>query len=323
MNIAECPLFKRLVVETPFSENEFRTLIGTAPFRYKDHEIEKRNGRGKRLISQPTREVKFLQRLLISKELSTLPIHRCATAYVKGRSTKDHALPHAASRYVLKLDFQNFFPSISARTISHCLARDKDYSNSELWIIERILCRQNKESKELLLSIGAPSSPHISNYIMWEFDKQLEDFCLKNGAHYSRYADDLAISTNHPGILDKAKGEVKRLIRKTPYLDLAINETKTVNISMKRKRSLVGLTLANDGFVSIGRNEKRILRAQLHKVSIGEENSVNLANLKGRLAHLFSIDPEFVKNLCSRHGYRSISSIEFRKKSDLEPPRQS
>jgi len=49
-----------MIENTPFSEKELVLLILTGPTRYKDHWIEKRHGRGKRLISQPTAELKLL-----------------------------------------------------------------------------------------------------------------------------------------------------------------------------------------------------------------------------------------------------------------------
>ena len=126
------PLFGRLLELSPFSERDLALLIITAPNRYKNHYIEKRHGRGRRLISQPTAEVKLLQRLLIEHELSGLPIHRAATAYRKKRSILDHATPHASARYLLKLDFKDFFPSLTERTLRYRLSLDTHYSDNEM-----------------------------------------------------------------------------------------------------------------------------------------------------------------------------------------------
>lgn len=112
MSIAAVPLFQRLLARSPFSEHELIVLIATASSRYKVHYIEKRSGRGRRLIAQPTREIKFLQRMLVKHELGALPIHEAAMAYRAGLSIADHARPHAGGRYLLKLDFKDFFPSI-------------------------------------------------------------------------------------------------------------------------------------------------------------------------------------------------------------------
>ena len=312
MELFENSLFERLLKATPFSSRELGTLILTAPFRYKDHYIDKRNGRGRRLISQPTKEVKYLQRIVISDVLADLPIHNAAMAYRQGRSIADHAKPHAANRYLLKLDFKDFFPSITAAAISHRLKLDKDYSDEERWILSRILCREDKVTNQLHLSIGAPSSPFISNYILHELDEQIARVCQENQVIYTRYADDLALSSSMPKILNDMQKVIEDLLLKFSYLNLRLNTEKTVNVSKKNKRTLVGLTLANDGATSIGRDVKRLLKAQMHRAWLGNLSPPELSTLKGKLAFTLSIDSNFVQSLCGKYGFTKVSDIKFK-----------
>ena len=123
MSIASAPLFQRLLARSPFSDHELIVLVATAASRYKIHHIKKRGGRGSREIAQPTKEVKFLQRLVVSEELKRMPVHDAAVAYRSGRSILDHAQSHAAARYLLKLDFTNFFPSLKWRALEHRVPR--------------------------------------------------------------------------------------------------------------------------------------------------------------------------------------------------------
>lgn len=309
MSIATAPLFQRLLARSPFSEHELIVLIATAPSRYKVHYIEKRNGRGRREIAQPTKEIKFLQRLLAKYELATLPIHDAAIAYRAGLSIADHARPHAHGRYLLKLDFKDFFPSIRWSSLAHRLTNDTQYTKVELWILGNLLCRKVNTSGVHQLSIGAPSSPHVSNYVLHEFDSNLTDFCSRNGVRYTRYADDLAFSTHIPGLLDTVEQEVRRLLRELNYLGLQLNEEKSVNVSKKRRRMLVGLTLSNDGHTSIGRDAKRQLRLAIHRAAFGRLGPTEVANLRGRLAFTYAIDPTFVDELLARYGFTSIAGI--------------
>lgn len=311
MSIEKEPLFGRILDSTPFSERELVILIATAPRRYKEHYIEKRNGRGKRLISQPTAELKYLQRNLIKNELFSLRLHDAAIAYRPKSSIKNHAIPHASAKYLLKLDFTDFFPSLKESAIRHRLAEDTSYSEKEKWIVCQLLCKRNRKTDDLELSIGAPSSPFISNYLMWEFDEKLTEFCTLNHAKYSRYADDLAISTSMPHTLDIIKSKVDEILEELSYLSLSLNETKTVNVSKKNHRSLVGLSLANDGSVSVGRLEKRKLRATMNAMVNGKLPKEDIPGLRGKLAFIYSIDPEFVTNLCKRNGFERIVDIKF------------
>lgn len=309
MSIATAPLFQRLLARSPFSEHELIVLIATAPSRYKVHFIEKRGRRGRREIAQPTKEIKFLQRLLIKHELDTLPIHDAAIAYRAGLSIADHARPHAHGRYLLKLDFKDFFPSIKWSSLVHRLTIDRQYTRVELWILSNLLCRKAKTTGIHQLSIGAPSSPHTSNYVLYEFDAKLTDFCSRCGVRYTRYADDLAFSTSTPGALDAVEHEVRRLLEELDYLGLRLNEEKTVNVSKKTRRTLVGLTLSNDGLASIGREAKRQLRLAIHRAALGTLSPTEVANLQGRLAFAFAVDPAFVERMIARYGFASIAAI--------------
>jgi hypothetical protein len=309
MSIAAAPLFQRLLARSPFSEHELIVLIATATSRYKVHYIDKRGGRGRREIAQPTKEIKFLQRLLISEELKSLPLHDAAVAYRAGWSIVDHAQPHAGGRYLLKLDFTDFFPSLKWSALAHRLSLDTDYSKVELWILGNLLCRKVKATGSYQLSIGAPSSPHVSNYVLHEFDARIAGFCSGRRVRYTRYADDLAFSTSAPGVLDDVEDEVRRLIAELEYLGLRLNESKTINVSKKRRRTLVGLTLSNDGRASIGRDAKRELRLAVHGATRGSLSPTEIANLQGRLAFTYAIDPDFVDQLLARHGFESIAKI--------------
>jgi hypothetical protein len=273
------------------------------------HYIEKRGGRGRREIAQPTKEIKFLQRMLIKHELATIAIHDAAIAYRPGMSIADHARPHAHGRYLLKLDFKNFFPSIKWPAIAHRLTQDTQYTKVELWILRNLICRAANSTSVHQLSIGAPSSPHVSNYVLHEFDSRLTDFCSSLGVRYTRYADDLALSSKTPGTLDDVEQEVRHLLEQLDYLGLQLNEEKSVNVSRKRRRTLVGLTLSNDGHVSIGRDAKRQLRGAIHRAALGTLGPEDTANLRGRLAFVYAVDPAFVDQLLARYGFVSIAAI--------------
>lgn len=315
MNYQNNDLFKKILGATPFSASELDLLIRTAPTRYKDHYIEKRNNRGKRIISQPTRELKFLQRTLIKLLSSTLIVHPVATAYVKGRSIKDHATPHVKSRYLLKLDFKNFFPSIDSITLTHCLNERGVLDANEISMCTLILCRYDKKTRSkrgpLRLSIGAPSSPMISNFVMYEFDEILSEFCRERDIQFTRYADDIALSCSTPKLLDEAHAFVKATLRSLNYLNLFINGKKTVNVSKKNRRSLVGIVLGNDGSASIGRDRKRAIRETLYRASKGLLSIEDLNTLRGRLSYYHSIDNEFVGAILDKYNIKSPSDINF------------
>ncbi len=173
-------------------------IIGkSAYYRYKKYQIPKKKKGEFRTVGQPAKEVKLLQRWIVENLLHGLPIHECATAYAKGSSIKSNALVHANNPYILKLDFHKFFPSIVPRDfIGHFNKySDNKLSKDELKFIANILFWKETRKSELNLIIGAPSSPIVSNTVMYDFDEEVNKYCIDNRMKYTRYADDMCISS--------------------------------------------------------------------------------------------------------------------------------
>lgn len=295
-------IFERIQSDFSLSTRDVRVLLFTAAYRYKLHYIEKRHGRGKRLIAQPTAEIKLLQRWAVEKYVTQLPIHKAATAYRSGVSIKDHAAVHAANRYLLKLDFQDFFPSILGTHFLMHLKSHMKISEEDANLLMRLLFRFDRERQDYVLSIGAPGSPAVSNTVMYDFDNVLTIFCKTHGIIYTRYADDLALSTSKPKVLDVAFQFIKQLCREMPYPRLQLNDAKTVFTSKKHRRQLTGLILTNEGKPSLGREKKRLIRAMAHRFFLNQLSQDEILHLRGLLAFAFSIEPLFFGSISRMIG---------------------
>lgn len=128
---------------------------------------------------------------------------------------------------------------------------------------------------------------------MYDFDKYLSEYCRNKNITYTRYADDLALSTNVPNILGETLEYIRRLCCELDYPTLTINDKKTVFTSTKFNRTLTGLVLANDGSVSIGRTRKREIRALAQNYARGEVDAEKVGHLRGLLSFTWSVDQKF------------------------------
>ena len=109
---------------------------------YKVYQIPKR-GKDKReksrIIAQPSKELKFIQKYVIENYFSILPVHPSALAYKKGTSIKKNAVAHSKSSFLLKMDFKNFFPSIKpADFTQHIRKYINDFSNEDTYLVENL-----------------------------------------------------------------------------------------------------------------------------------------------------------------------------------------
>ncbi|WP_407243022.1 reverse transcriptase domain-containing protein [Escherichia coli] len=87
-----------------------------------------------------------------------------------------------------------------------------------------------KKSKRgaLSMSIRAPSSPFLSNAIMYKFDSVISDMCSNKNITYTRYADDLTFSTNEKGILYEFIHEIDKVLEEIDSPKLKLNDKKTI-----------------------------------------------------------------------------------------------
>ncbi|WP_312806586.1 retron St85 family RNA-directed DNA polymerase [Agrobacterium cavarae] len=304
-------ILRALSEATGLSDWDLRAIISNAPDRYKVYHIDKRRG-GRREIAQPARELKVLQRALHDIFLARLPVHPAAMAYRPGIGLRQNALAHSHNGPILKFDFQDFFPSLRAEDWEEYCHRHDVFNNEEDVALSSkiIFRRKNRHSSVLRLAIGAPSSPHVSNILMFEFDAAIQAYCASQKVTYTRYADDLTFSAQRTGFLTGVPKALERIVKDLTSPRLKINYEKTVLATKKYKRMVTGLILTNDGSVSLGQLRKRNLRAGVHRWMLGLLSNADTCRLAGQLSFAEDIEPDFVARLASKYGTQAIADIK-------------
>lgn len=284
-------------------------LARSASYRYKDYTIPKRSGGAPRLISQPTPQLKVLQIWLVRRIFRLLPMHSAATAYMKHCSIWRHAALHSRNNFLLKIDFQDFFPSIKGEDVVQLLQQNRDRVSAfikeqdDLTFIRAVVCRRNE------LPIGAPSSPIVSNAVMYDFDLKWANWCQENEITYSRYADDLCFSTKRPNMLNVLLDLLRKDLKGRASPKLQINEKKTVTTSRKRKRLVTGLVLTSQNALSLGRQNKRKIRALVHQFLSKTLDPQTTSYLTGYLSFALSVESSFVESLKRKYGPEAIEKL--------------
>ncbi len=166
--------------------------------KYRTFSIPKKNG-GERVIHAPVGKLKIYQyelaRILSDcrdEILSATPRRALSHGFRKGKSIITNAHQHKKRRFVLNLDLANYFPTFNFGRVRGFFIKNDEFALSPetATIIAQIACFQGA------LPQGSPCSPIISDLITHILDVRLARLAKKNGATYSRYADDLTFSTN-------------------------------------------------------------------------------------------------------------------------------
>jgi len=288
--------------------------ISNAHKQIKKFHIPKRKG-GYRVICQPSAKLKTIQYWVIKNICNSLPVDNSAYAYRDGVSILNNAFFHAQNKYFLKVDLKDFFPSISFNDFIE-IVRDWYKKNQPIWELDR-----NSESilkkvcfdKEGFLPIGYPSSPSISNAVMYPVDLAIKRE-IKEGKYgkmlYTRYADDLIFSTDKKGVCRKFLKELHRIIEDIKSPKIKINENKTNICSSSAGSAIVtGLRIANDGHITIHKKQKDHIRLLLSLYKKGILKNDDYSSLLGYLAYVRYVDSAFYSKIQHKF-FKEIDSIK-------------
>src|SRR5436190_12079350 len=299
-----------IMIETGLSASDADRIIASAPKRYKEYQIPKRAG-GWRTIAQPSRELKLLQRLLIEQWLTKLPVHNAAMAYVTSRNIINNARAHKKNPAILKLDFENFFSSIRVRDWKKFSAEQLppwDGTGDASRVANILFWGQGRHAP-ICLSIGAPTSPLISNLLMFKLDGQFSEKADSLGVSYTRYADDITASARTIEQLNEFEGYVRKTLKSCKTPKLKINENKRGIYTSGQRRLVTGLVLTPNGDVSIGRERKRKISTLLHLFGLGRLNMDQLGYLKGMLGFSIANEPDLVGRMRRKYGNEIVDGV--------------
>ncbi|MGY6627943.1 MAG: retron Ec67 family RNA-directed DNA polymerase/endonuclease [Oceanicaulis sp.] len=294
-----------IIYKTPLADN------------YTIFQIEKKSG-GKRTIKAPTPKLKKLQSHLSSmlyQCLAEIERERCAKpisfGFRKDRSIAENASRHKRKRWVLNFDLEEFFPSFNFGRVRGFFLKDKSFAlHPEVaTTIAQIAC------DGAALPQGSPCSPVISELIAQILDMHLVRLAKKYGVTYTRYADDITISTSQKefpqglATVDPDDPAVWRLsdelVRKIADSGFSINSAKT-RMHFRGSRQMVTGLVVNEK-VNIRSEYYRRTRAmcdmlfqtgQYYKVLIKPNDddekpkgdfTDNLNPLQGMLGHIYSV----------------------------------
>lgn len=208
------------------------TLNNNIDKQYNEFTIPKRNG-GDRIITAPKEKLKSIQVWIYGNILSKIQISCAAKAYVKGKSIVDNAKFHLRKNNLLKIDFEDFFPSIGFEKI-YSVFLNAGYTKGVSYLLAKLCSYKN------VLAQGAPTSPSISNICCKLLDKRLLRYCQYNSMCYTRYADDISISSNN--FFKKSNLEtIAKIIKEEGYI---VNKNKT-KLLPKNSRHLITGVITN------------------------------------------------------------------------------
>lgn len=278
--------------------------------------IPKRGG-GRRLISTPKPVMRAAQQWVRTNVLVPLPVSEYAAAFRPGKSIADNARLHSGKACVIRLDLRDFFGTVTFHRIRGFF-ESLGY-NPGVSTVLALICTDAPRSRVTLdgqtqmvivgdrsLPQGACTSPDLANLISFGLDARIGGLARKFGYTYTRYADDMVLSTADEEIY--AAGVISAVSRVCREEGFHVHQRKT-RIMRAPNRQLVTGLIVNNG-VRLTRTDLRRVRAFLHRCETQGLDAVSAelgkdarAVAHGYFAYIFMITPGVAMRLLEKHPW--------------------
>jgi retron-type reverse transcriptase len=249
---------------------------------YKTIYIPKKSG-GFREISIPNPELKEKQREILEKLYNYFVNDReryksffyFAKGFIPNKGIYHNANPHAGKKFILNIDIKDFFPSCKEKNLPN-------YIKQALSQDEINLLFHNDS-----LPQGAPTSPFVSNLYLADADGiifYLLKVFISDDVIYTRYADDITISSNSKAIFGKTCLKIIDSVLKR--YGFQIHPEKIRRLTPSQKQEITGLCV-NSGKPTVSRKIRRLVRAMVHNMTKKQEvTEQELNRVKGLISFI-------------------------------------
>nr|MBF0221620.1 RNA-directed DNA polymerase [Desulfobulbaceae bacterium] len=225
-------------------------LAQNSPKYYTRFSAAKKNG-AQREILAPKAELKTVQRKILDFLLIKVPLNNHAEGFRKNRSIVTNAQRHTDKKVLIKMDIKDFFPSTKAKRVFGMFF-SLGYPEGVASTLTNLTTFKGR------LATGAPTSPAISNVLCRRLDKRFARLGEKCDFSYSRYADDLTVSSNNTNLAGLLP-LFKEIVLEEGY---ELNENKLRIMRSGSRQKVTGVVVNIKP--NIDKNEIRKLRAVVY-----------------------------------------------------------
>jgi len=310
--------FRELADMLDLEVDELNALVAPWLFRanertshYRHRWIAKADGH-QRLIEIPKPRLMAAQRQIKGRILEAIPVHEACVGFRLGFSIHDHVRPHAGQEVVIKMDLEDFFPSIGSgrilriflhagypERIAQSLTR-LTTNQTPLPVLagaakEGVAWLERKKWRRPHLPQGAPTSPLLANLAAFRLDRRLAELAANSGLNYTRYADDLLFSGGRKQARNP-QAFIAMVMAVAIDCGFEVNPRKTRVMGSHQRQKATGVILNERP--NIDRREFDRLKAILHNARLHGLESQNRdrrpdfrACLEGRISWVESLNP--------------------------------
>lgn len=270
-----------------------------------------KQGAKRREIISPSERLRAYHDFLRLFLVDFLPVHGGTVfSYRKGVSARAAVELHALSRHFFVTDIESFFPSLTRdilrETITSAMAAIpiadlKDHLEHVL----DLMCVDDA------MPIGFSTSPGLSNAALYSFDVALHERCQQLNVVYTRYADDIVLSSKERATVELGEDALNDLLPRMFGGKLRLHRGKSKYLHIGGKIKLLGMVLLPNGTISVDTSVKDEIETMLHLYLRDRERFNTMletgpakteARLAGLLNYVNTVDQSYLEKLRRKYG---------------------
>jgi hypothetical protein len=232
--------------------------------------------------------LKRVQRKIVDRLLSRVRfpyyVHGGIRDRENPRSIITNAAQHAGARFLVLMDIEDFYPSISQtlakQVFSHCLKFSPEVSA----LLASLCCRQGAVPQ------GASTSGYVANLAFWDVEPALVEWLGGKGLSYSRFADDITISSaftlssaDRSAVISRITSllAAKGFRQKRSKLHLRKKGQSVLSKGEAGALTVTGLTV-HGSTPNVTKKERREIRAAVYEFEKLAEVGLSIREIQGK-----------------------------------------
>lgn len=240
-------------------------------------------------------------------------------SYRRDKNTYTAVAPHCHSKFFFQTDIKNFFSNIAQKDVEKILNMYcGDSPINDIYKYKSHLL--NVTTIDDVLPVGFPTSPNISNSFLFDFDNALEVYCLKNDIIYTRYADDIILSSNTKDFFPTIQNTISGYLDDLYEERIKINLCKTKRMQKGNKIKILGMVILPSGKISVDIKLKQQIEILFH-FYINDKDKFSdylikhyhgdFRKISGQLNHINTIDNSYLDKLRKKYGNFIVDSFHY------------
>lgn len=262
-----------------------RELAATAPAHY--HPFRQRQGHKLRTIDNPDEQLKHVQRQINRRILDEIPMPDHLHGGVRRRSPLSNVAAHLGQRCLVRLDVEDFFPSITNRHVFSVWRDQLCFGRLVSSLLTQLTTYRFRVPQ------GAPTSTALANLVLAPVESALLERTAEVGVIYTRFVDDIGLSGDDP------RAVIQEVVTRLRAVGLRIHRKKLADeqgiMGPRNPQLLTGYNANCRRGPSVPRKKRNNVRAAIRALRLlepgSDEHAKALARVEGRINFIQMTNP--------------------------------